>query len=146
MNRKTKRASNLEAPSLRLIKYLHWVLTVLIFALFWFPFRYGGGVIPINRAFRYNLFVIAFYGLIFGWLAKTFNAYTLGYFRIRHMTFSQSLADFFSIVFVYFGVSIGWLHFNNPARFLIMLCVQAVLNAGWSYYANLFYYRIYCSY
>ena len=142
MKHAEKRASNLEAPRLRLIKYLHWVLTVIIFALFWFRFRYPSGAVPVNRAFRYNIFVIVFYGAMLGWFEKTFNAYTLGYFRIRHLAFSQFLSDFFSIIILYFVVSIGWLHFNNPSIFVLMLFIQAVLNAAWSYWANLVYYRI----
>ena len=62
MKHAEKRASNLEAPRLRLIKYLHWVLTVIIFALFWFRFRYPSGAVSVDRAFRYNIFVIVFYG------------------------------------------------------------------------------------
>ncbi len=142
MNRERKRASNLEAPNLRLIKYLHWAVTVLLFAGFWFWFRYPDNAFRINRAFRYNIYVIAFYGVMLAWFGKTFNAYTLGYFRVRHIAFSQFLADFFSIGMLYFAVSIGWMKFRNPACFLLMLLIQAVWNAGWSNYANSYYYRI----
>ena len=45
-----------------------------------------------------NYFVAMGYTVLLVWFNSMFNAYTLGYFRIRALAFSQFLADFFELV------------------------------------------------
>lgn len=140
--RTEKDINNVSSPELRLIKYLHWIVTVLVFAWFWLRFRYPTGEWHVTRAFRYDIFVVLGYGALLAWFLKTYNAYTLGYFRIRVLAFSQFLGDFFGTIIIYFAVSIGWMQFHNPIAFLPMLLIMAVWDCVWSYFANGFYYRI----
>ena len=134
--------SNAASPRLRLIKYLHLVLSVLLFLAFWLKFRYQSTPIVFNRGFRYNYFVALGYGVLLMWFNGVFNSYTLGYFRIRSLAFSQFLADFFSLVITYFAVSLAWFRLWNPLPLLPLLAVQIVWNCIWSYYATKYYYVI----
>ena len=143
--REIRTVSNAASPKLRLIKYLHLLLSVLLFFAFWLWFRYPQGI-QITPEFRYNYYVTIGYGALLMWFNGVFDAYTLGYFRIRSLAFSQSLADFFSVILVYFAVSFAWFSFDNPLPFLILLIAQGVLNCIWSYYASYYYYRLVRSY
>ena len=137
-----KTVSNKTTPELRLIKYLHAIVTVVIFALYWLIFRYNGGTFTFSRAARYDLFVAAGYVALLVWFNSFLNSYTLGYFRIRDLCVSQFLAQAFSVAIIYFVVSIGWFHFKAPWVFLVMLVVQALWDVVWSFFANGHYYKI----
>ena len=133
---------NANSYRLHLIKYLHWGVTVAIFTAFWLRFHYPSGNWQITSAFRYDIFVPMGYGLLLLWFNKTFNAYVLGYFRIRALAFSQSLSDFFSVIIIYFLVSFAWLKFRSPLMYCSMLILQIAWNICWSYAATYFYYSI----
>ena len=141
MTDRKKPISNASSFRLRLIKYLHFFLSVLMFFGFWIWFRFPDGNI-IWYGFRYNYFVALAYGALLMWFNGVFNSYTLGYFRIRSLAFSQTLADFFSLVITYFAVSIAWFRFLNPAVFLLLLVLQMLLNGAWSYWATMVYYKL----
>ena len=142
MNAKKSHKSNANSFRLRLLKYCHWMVTVLLFTFFWLRFHYPGGIGHITRAFRYDIFVPLVYSLLLMWFNKTFNSYTLGYFRIRSLAFSQTLSDFFSLVIIYLLVSLAWLRFRSPFMYFPMLIVQIVWNLCWSYFATYLYYII----
>ncbi len=133
--------SNAGSLKLRLIKYLHAFVSVLLFFAFWFWFRYPTGI-EFTREFRYNYFVTMGYSVLLIWFNSMFSAYTLGYFRIRALAFSQFLADFFSVILTYFAVSLAWFKFWNPLPFLPLLVVQSLWNCAWSYWATRYYYRV----
>ena len=140
-DRKTP-VSNAASPRLRLIKYLHLLLSVLLFFGFWLRFRYQAVTLVFNRGFRYNYFVALAYGALLMWFNGVFNSYTLGYFRIRSLAFSQFLADFFSLIITYLAVSLAWFSLWNPLPLLPLLLCQIVLNCVWSYFATKYYYRL----
>ena len=142
MNTRKRHVGNGNSYRLRLIKYLHWLVTVAIFFAFWLRFRYPDGNWHVTRAFRYDIFIFLGYAVLLVWFNKTFNSYVLGYFRIRSLAFSQFLADFFSIIIIYAAVSIAWLKVHNPWPFIPMLVIQAIWNSAWSYFATYFYYRV----
>ena len=142
MTDKKAYVSNAASPRLRLIKYLHLVLSVLLFFIFWLRFRFPGGIPVIDRGFRYNYFVALAYAVLLMWFNGVFNSYTLGYFRIRALAFSQFLADFFSIIITYLAVSLAWFSLWNPLPFLPLLILQVILNCAWSYFATRYYYKI----
>ena len=141
MRNERKRVGNLEAPNLRLIKYLHWTISVLLFALFWLWFRYPHGI-AVTREFRYNYFVVLGYGGLLIWFNSMFSAYTLGYFRIRSLVFSQCLADFFSVIISYLAVSLAWFKLWNPLPFVPLLLIQTAWNCLWSSRATRYYFKI----
>ncbi len=142
MTEKKPAVSNAASLRLRLIKYLHVILSVLLFFGFWLLFRYQRTGLIFNYGFRYNYFVALAYGALLMWFNRVFNSYTLGYFRIRSLAFSQFLADFFSLVITYFAVTLAWFSFWNPLPLLPLLPLQIILNCAWSYSATKYYYRI----
>ena len=142
MNTRKRHVGNGNSCRLRLIKYVHWLVTVAVFFVFWLRFRYPNGNWHVTRAFRYDIFIFLGYAALLVWFNKTFNSYVLGYFRIRSLAFSQFLSDFFSVIIIYVAVSIAWLKIHNPLPFLPMLFIQAIWNSAWSYFATYFYYRV----
>lgn len=138
----TGRDNNVSSPKLKTIKYVHSIVTTLIFFAFWLRFRYPSGEWELTRAFRYNIFVALGFLFLLSWFNRTYNSYTLGYFRIRQLAFSQTLSDIFSTVIIYFSVSVAWLHFLNPLIFFPMLVVMAAWNCFWSFHANQYYYKL----
>ena len=137
-----KRKGNANSYRLLFIRYLHLLVTLAVFAVFWLRFHYPSGNWQVTRAFRYDIFIMLLYSLLLIWFNKTYNSYVLGYFRIRSLVFSQSLADFFSLVLIYFLVSLAWSKYRSPVLYLPMLAVQVVWNVVWSYFATYFYHRI----
>ena len=142
MNTRKRHVGNGNSHRLRIIKYLHWLVTVATFFVFWLRFRYPNGNWHVTRAFRYDIFIFLGYTALLSWFNKTFNSYMLGYFRIRSLAFSQSLSDAFSVVIIYIAVSIAWLKVHSPWPFVPMLVIQAIWNMAWSYFGTYFYYRV----
>ena len=142
MNTRKRHVGNGNSVRLRLIKYLHCLITIIIFFVFWLQFRYPNGNWHVTRAFRYDIFVFLGYGVLLVWFNKTFNSYTLGYFRIRALAFSQFLSDFFSVTIIYLAVSVAWFKIHSPWPFIPMLVIQAIWNMVWSYAGTYFYYRV----
>ena len=153
------------------IKLLHFLVSVLLFYIFWILFRYGrmyligpgvdgsreiwmvdgSGLMKvagkagrtIAYGFRYNFFVTFGYGILLFFFNRTYNSYLLGYSRIRDCVFAEFLSQLFSIVLLYFGVSIAWNKWHNPVIFLALLFCQGLLDVVWSYYANGYFFRLY---
>ena len=118
------------------------MISVALFAVAWLSFRYRLVFDPTERGFRYNYFVIAAYAALLFFFNRTFNAYLLGYMRIRNLAFSQFLSQFFSSGIVYMLVCIGWDHFLNPVALLAALFPAAVFDCIWSYLGNLLFFRL----
>lgn len=146
MSVKSGRVNNASSPQLKSIKYLHALVTVIIFACFWLRFRFPYGDWQVTRAFRYEIFVCLGFAALLAWFNKTYNSYTLGYFRIRQLAFSQSLSDFFSTAIIYITVSAAWLKVYNPLVFIPMLVLMGFWNCVWSLHANRYYCMLVKSY
>lgn len=127
---------------LRLFKLFHYAVCIGTFACGWFGFRYHGNIDYTDIGFRYNYFVIILYAVVIFFLYRTYNAYMLGYNRIRSLIFSQVTSQAFAIVFIYATVSAAWNRFDNPLLLVLLLLVQTVLDVVWTYVANKYYFRI----
>ena len=125
----------------RLVKLIHFVICVGLFAVAWFRFRYHGLVNPAEIGFRYNYFVIIAYAVVLLFFCRTYNAYSLGYNRIRSLLFSLITSQLFSCVGVYVAISIAWNHFYSPAALIVLLIVQIVFDVIWAYFANKYFFR-----
>ena len=125
----------------RLVKLIHFVICVGLFAAAWFRFRYHGLVNPAEIGFRYNYFVIIAYAVVLLFFCRTYNAYSLGYNRIRSLLFSLITSQLFSCVGVYVAISIAWNHFYSPAALIVLLIVQIVFDVIWAYFANKYFFR-----
>lgn len=124
-----------------ILKLIHILVSILIFYVFWLLFRYG----IINPAhtvgFRYNYFVTLGYGIILYFFIDAYNAYLLGYTRIRDLIFSQLLSEFFSIIILYAAVSVAWRTIKNPLWFVPMIVLQMMVDFLWSWRVNVWYYK-----
>ena len=97
--------------TIRLMKCLHIIFTLAAFFVAWLIFRYGGiGKANFHvRGFRYNYLTLAlFFSLLFFFI-KTYNAYLLGYCRIRNLVVSQFIAQGFSVALIYLCTSVAWM-------------------------------------
>ena len=122
-----------------LLKIIHIGTTTLLFYLFWMLFRskYSAGV---NH--RYDYLVTFGYIAVLYFLNRTYNAYLLGFTRVRTLAFSQIIAQTFSILLIYLAISIGWAKFKSPQYFFPMLELQGIFDCVWSFLANKLYYKL----
>lgn len=125
------------------MKYIHAIITVLLFTWFWIEFRYQGIIPHWSRPVRYDLFVIAGYAVINYYFISTYNAYMVGHFRIRELVFSLTLSNILSILIVFFGTAIAWWKWHNPVLIIPLLITQFLLNIVWSYMADVKYKSIF---
>lgn len=123
-------------------KMLHLIVSIVIFYISFLLFRYGT-LIKIERAgFRYNYFVALLYGIMLVFFVRTYNAYLLGYNRVRTLVFGQFLSQLLTIIILYFVVSFAWNQFINPLVFIPMLILQLLIDIIWSNYGNALLYRL----
>ncbi len=123
-------------------KVVHLLLSVAIFYFFWLIYRYGPNV-PYNRVdFRYNYFIAGGYAIVLYLFTRTYNAYLLGFSRIRGLAFAQFISQFFAIVIIYVVTAIGWWKINNPLWFVPMLIMQGLLDCIWSFIMSTYYFKV----
>ena len=125
------------------IKLLHYAAAIALFFLFWMLFRYGALLGVEDVGFRYNFYVAAGYAACLLFFSRTYNAYLLGYTRIRMLVFLQFLAQFFSALIVYGVVSLAWNVWKAPLWFLPMLALDALLDIAWSLWSNGWYFKLF---
>ena len=142
MRESTTQAVYTRKAKLLSVKLLHYLLMIALFSAAWMLFRYHTFRVPFVKGFRYNLFVIIGYAVILFFFHRTYNAYLLGYTRIRNLIFAQFLSQMFSIVIVYLAVSVSWNRFDNPVILFCALAVQIVIDVVWSWFSNGFYFRL----
>lgn len=123
-------------------KVAHLAISVIIFYLCWLMFRYGT-INPYHGVdFRYNYLVTAGYAIILYLFMRTYNAYLLGFSRIRGLAFAQFISQFFTIVITYIVTAAGWWQINNPIWFIPMLIIQGVLDCVWSFVMSIYYFKV----
>lgn len=136
--------SYLRKNSYKLFAYksIHLMLSVCLFFIFFILFRYGSLTVMDTYGFRYNYFVAFIYGAMMVFFIRTYNAYLLGYIRVRTLVFGQFLAQLLSIIILYFIISVAWNSFNSPMAFLPMLIAHIILDVIWSFYGNILFYKL----
>ena len=124
------------------LKMVHFVFSMLSFYIFFLLFRYGKLTGMSSYGFRYNYFATLLYGGFMLFFNRAYNIYLLGYTRIRTLVFGQILAQAFSTILVYLGVSIAWGYFRNPLIFAPLLFLQLTFDCVWSYFGNYLFYKL----
>lgn len=122
-------------------KLMHYLASIALFFVFWMLFRYGALRSVGDVGFRYNYYAAAGYAACLMFFCRTYNAYLLGYTRVRMLVFSQMLAQFFSAVVLYITVSFAWNQWKSPLWFLPMLALDAALDVFWSCWGNKLYFQ-----
>ena len=104
------------------LKAIHYLASVAIFFVFWMKFRYGTVFYhESDTGFRYNYFTTLAYALLLFFFNRTYNAYLIGYSRIRDCVFAEFLSQFFAIGLLYFSVSLAWNQWHSPLIFIWLL-------------------------
>ena len=123
------------------LKLAHLALTVGLFYIFWLLFRYHS-LTDIDRyGFRYNYFIAFAYGALFYFFSRTYNAYLLGYLRIREMISGQFLSQLFSLILIYLIVTVGWNKLYAPWIFMPFLGILFVFDIVWSYFSTWYFFK-----
>lgn len=135
------RKKNINDIKVFVLKLTHYVISITIFFFFWLLFRYGEITFQ-GYGFRYNYYVTVGYAVILLLFNRTYNAYLLGYLRVRLLIFHQFLAQLFSVAIIWVGATVAWRQFHAPWMLLIALATQLVIDIIWSLIANSIYYRI----
>ena len=142
MNRTTGDTENKKQLSLMCLKLVHFGMSLLLFYVCWLLFRYGRLTGMGKYGFRYNYYVLAGFAVVMLFFSRTYNAYLLGYMRIRALVFAQFLAQFFSTAVMWLIVSIAWRKCHSPWIFTPALAAQLALDCVWSYYGNKLYFKL----
>ncbi len=122
-------------------KLLHFAVSLVLFYLFWLLFRFQTIMVPSYRGFRYNYYALFVYGFLLLYFNRIYNAYLLGYSRIRSLALGQFISQVFSFIIIYFIASLSWNQFKNPSIFLALLVTQLAFDFAWSYQANGLYFK-----
>ncbi len=125
-----------------MVKTIHYMLSLILFYLMFLLFRYGKLTGIQDVGFRYNHIVTIAFGILVAFFNRTYNSYLFGYSRIRTLAFAQSLSHFFSLVIIYFGISIGWNQWKAPWLFITLLIVLVLLDTGFSFFGNWYYFHL----
>ena len=116
-------------------------MSVQLFYIAWFLFRYGTIFVKEAPSFRYNIFVALMYAGIFYVFMRIYNGYMLGYSRVRALVIAQSISQFFTCGIVYIIISLSWFRLYNPAWLLAVHLVQIPFNCVWSYFVTKLFYK-----
>ena len=123
-------------------KIVHILLSVVVFYICWLLFRYGSLTPKKGPDFRYNYFIAGGYSIVLYLFTRTYNAYLLGFSRIRGLALAQFISQIFSIIIIYAVTAIAWWTFNNPIWFVPMLFIQGVIDCIWSYSVSMYFFRV----
>lgn len=132
---------SLKRALFRSSKLLHFTLTVLLFAVYYYYFIYGAKGLSLG-ALRHSTMVII-YAVIMLFLLRAYSSYNVGLARIRMLVYSQTLAALLSGGILYVLLVINQLALLNPLPLLGMVAVQAVMNCVWSLLVNWMYFRMF---
>ncbi len=125
-----------------LVKFLHFVVSVLLFYEAFLIFRYGGFPQVLDNEFRYNYYVTVAFACLLIFFNNTMNSYLFGYDRIRGLAFAQFLSQFFSLVLILIAVTLAWNSIKNPLIFLALLLFYIVWDCAISCYGNGLYSKL----
>lgn len=129
---------NKKTDNLYFLKGIHFAFSIITFFLAWILFRYGTHARILSR---YDFYILAAYAVVLYFFNRTYNSYLFGYARIRSLVLSQIISQFFSVFIVYSFVSIAWFRFYKAPIFVMLIIIQAIIDAVFSYYGNMVYYR-----
>ena len=119
-------------------KYIHFIITVAIFCLFW-NLHLNYVEVQVDR--RYSLFVYAIYAIAFYFFARTYNCYQLGYETPGELIYSQFITSLICIFGAYLGISVIWNKFYPVLMFVVAFACQMIWNILWCFAATKAYFR-----
>lgn len=143
VEKEEKRMHNTQKQNLFFIfKVIHLLLSSAVFYIFWLLFRYGAITPEKTIDYRYNYFIAGGYAVVLYLFIRTYNAYLLGFTRIRGLAFAQFISQFFTIAITYLSVTVAWWKINSPLWFIPMLLIQGVFDCIWSFITSTMYFKL----
>ena len=124
---------------MRLLKMLHFGITVALFYICWSLF-YNKGLTDLQL--RFDLLITCCYAICTIFLSRVYQAYVVGFNRVSGLIYAQSLANVISIGIIYVLHFFAYVKFANPIPLIVLFIIQVVINIGWSYVANRYYFSI----
>lgn len=118
-------------------KYIHFLITVAIFVVFWILHL---KFVQVTVDTRYSLFVCLIYAILYYLFAKTYNCYQIGYDTAGELMYSQFITSLICIFGSYLGISVIWNKFYPITMFIVAFVVQVSWNVLWSITASKIYF------
>ena len=75
----------------------------------------------ISIAFRYDIYICIVFAVLLGFFSKTYNAYHLGYAKIRNLIPAQFVSQLFSTIITICIVSVAWDKIKSSVIFIFMI-------------------------
>ena len=121
------------------MKILNILIGAGLFVLCWREF-YRETYAPIS--WEAGTAIVLFYVVLLILLKRIYNAYDVGGSRVSELIYSLCLADVIAdgILYVVFAISMFQIPYIVP--FVLLIFVQAMWNAVWSFMANRLYFQI----
>lgn len=124
---------------MRLLKLLHWGVSIALFYLCWILF-YNKGETALQ--IRFDLLITCCYGFCLLFFGRVYQMYVIGFNKVSSLIYAQSLAVIMSVGIVYVLNFFAYLKLENPLALILLIVVQTAINVGWSYLANRYYFSI----
>ncbi len=125
---------------LRICKFIHIVLTVVMYAfcLNYYNVEYNSNSV----GFRRFCILVVFYAVVLFFSLRSYRAYDLGFAKSTVLIYSQSLASLIagSISYIVFVIANSKLFTLIPL--LTLIAGQLILNCFWSFAGNLLYFSL----
>lgn len=125
------------------LKGLHFFLTIVLFSVFWLLNEKYSQTQTSDDFLRRGITVHVLYAILFYFFVRTYNAYLLGYTRIRNLALSEFLSQFFSLTILCLFSLIIWERTLGILFFVAIIILQGILDAVWSYLCNGYYFLLY---
>ena len=131
----------IKEEKLRLLKVLHFVLTISIFVGGYVLF-YGAGL-NFNLHIKADLLLFSVYSVLLFLFLRIYCGYGIGSYSITDLCFSQSIAQLISIFTTYFMLAFRFMKLLNPLPLFGVLFCQVLINVIWTKFTNHFYFAGY---
>lgn len=140
MKEKKISSSNSKSALIRICKFIHILLTIAVNSacLYYYNVTYNHRGVGDTR---FVLFVLLYTGVLLFSL-RTYKSYDFGFTESSMLVYSQTLADLIAggVFYVVFVIANSKLF--TPIPLIVMLAVQVVVNAVWSFAINKLYFKL----
>lgn len=119
-------------------KYIHFIITIAIFVIFWMLHL---NYVQVTVDTRYSFFVCIIYAVMFYFFARTYNCYQIGYDTPSELVYSQFITSLICIFGSYLGISLIWNKFYPITMFIFAFVCQMAWNIIWSFASTKIFFR-----
>lgn len=128
---------------IRGLKALNVLAAVALFCLCWH--FYYSGELGFAQNVGYTVAVGILYMVLSVLLGRTYNAYTVGSYRVSQLVYSQGLTALLTAAVAYVLFVVSGLHFVNPLPLLGMLLCQVIWSILWCLAVNKLYFILHAA-